>query len=131
MNDNDDLSPLLNSYTDLLKATYGDFYVAEMIEAQNEANKCLTAEVGGFGIGFMAITLDVNATLLNECFELMPFHGLRKPHADDILSPLDERAAPRSSNEMAAATQKSSDALLDEQGVEVKRKLSEVDTLHS
>lgn len=43
--DNDDLSPLFNSYTDLLKATYGDFYVAEMIEAQNEHNKCLTAEV--------------------------------------------------------------------------------------
>jgi hypothetical protein len=29
----------------MLKATYGDFYVAEMIEAQNENNKCLTAEV--------------------------------------------------------------------------------------
>jgi hypothetical protein len=29
----------------LLRATYGDFYIAEMIEAQNENNKCLTAEV--------------------------------------------------------------------------------------
>ena len=45
MNDNDDLVPLFNSYTDQLKATYGDYYVAEMIEAQNENNKCLTAEV--------------------------------------------------------------------------------------
>ncbi len=43
--DNDDLIPLFNSCTDLLKATYGDFYVAEMIEAQNEHNKCLTSEV--------------------------------------------------------------------------------------
>ena len=45
VNDNDDLIPLFNSYTDLLRTTYGDFYVAEMIEAQNEDNKCLTAEV--------------------------------------------------------------------------------------
>lgn len=45
VNDNDDLIPLLNSYTEVLKSTYGDFYVAEMIEAQNEYNKCLTAEV--------------------------------------------------------------------------------------
>ncbi len=45
VHDNDDLCPLFNSYTDLLKVTYGDFYVAEMIEAQNEHNKCLTAEV--------------------------------------------------------------------------------------
>jgi hypothetical protein len=43
--DNDDLIPLLNSYTDLLKRTYGDFYIAEMIEAQNDQNKCLTADV--------------------------------------------------------------------------------------
>jgi hypothetical protein len=45
VNDNDDLAPLLNSYTDVLRATYGDFYVAELIEAQNDVNKCLTAEV--------------------------------------------------------------------------------------
>lgn len=45
VNDNDDLTPLFNSYTDLLKLTYGDFYIAEMIEAQNENNLCLTAEV--------------------------------------------------------------------------------------
>lgn len=45
VHDNDDLIPLLNSYTDLLKAAYGDFFVAELIEAQDEQNKCLTAEV--------------------------------------------------------------------------------------
>jgi hypothetical protein len=45
VHDNDDLNPLFNSYTDLLKATYGEYYVAEMIEAQNDQNKCLTAEV--------------------------------------------------------------------------------------
>lgn len=33
----------------------------------------------------MAITNDVNVNLLNECFELGPFHGLSKPHPGDIL----------------------------------------------
>ena len=35
----------------------------------------------------MAITNDVNVSLLNECFELGPFYGLFKPHSDDILKP--------------------------------------------
>ena len=38
-------------------------------------------------MGFMAITKDVNVHLLNECFELRPFHGLCKPHPDDELDP--------------------------------------------
>lgn len=33
----------------------------------------------------MAITRDVNVDLLNECFELIPFHGLHKPHDDDVI----------------------------------------------
>ena len=38
-------------------------------------------------MGFMAITKDVNVQLLNECFELRPFHGLSKPHESDVLNP--------------------------------------------
>ena len=87
VNDNDDLIPLLNSYTEVLKSTYGDFYVAEMVEAQNDQNKCIISEANGFAMGLMAITTDVNLDLLNDCFELRPFHGLRKPHLADILLP--------------------------------------------
>lgn len=35
----------------------------------------------------MAITTDVNVNLLNECFELRPFHGLCVPNQDDVLEP--------------------------------------------
>ncbi len=35
----------------------------------------------------MAITNDVNTQLLNECFELQPFHGLCKPDEQDVLRP--------------------------------------------
>lgn len=38
-------------------------------------------------MGFMAITTEVNVDLLNKCFELRPFHGLRKQHTDDVLEP--------------------------------------------
>lgn len=43
--DNDDLVPLLNGQTELLKVAYGDYYVAELIKAQDENMKCLVAEV--------------------------------------------------------------------------------------
>ncbi len=43
--DNDDLAPLFNQYNDILKQTYGDFFVAELIESQDENNKALVAEV--------------------------------------------------------------------------------------
>jgi len=36
----------------------------------------------------MSISKDVNLDLLNKCFELGPFHGLRVPHQDDIMQPL-------------------------------------------
>ena len=43
--DNDDLAPLFNRYNDILKQTYGDFFVAELIESQDDNNKALVAEV--------------------------------------------------------------------------------------
>ena len=39
----------------------------------------------GAAIGFMSLTTEVDSDLLNDCFELGTFHGLRKPHEDDIL----------------------------------------------
>ena len=42
-------------------------------------------QVEGTAYGFLSISEDVNYDLLNECFELGAFHGLRKPHPDDIV----------------------------------------------
>ena len=39
----------------------------------------------GTAYGFLSISEDVNYDLLNDCFELGAFHGLRKPHPDDIV----------------------------------------------
>lgn len=85
--DHDDLTPIFNRQSDMLKATYGEYFLAELIEAQNEHMQCLIAEVDGSAVGFMSISDDVNFHMLNECFELGPFQGLRKPHADDETMP--------------------------------------------
>jgi len=36
----------------------------------------------------MSLSKDVNVDLLDRCFELGPFHGLRKPHPDDVTQPV-------------------------------------------
>ena len=54
----------------LLLQTYGDYFLAEMIEAQDESNHSLVAEVNGKAIGYMSICADVNIQLLQVCFWL-------------------------------------------------------------
>ncbi len=133
VNDNDDLIPLFNSYTEILKLTYGDFYVAEMIEAQNENNKCLAAEAQGLAVGFMAITTDVNLPLLNKCFELRSFHGLHKQTDHDITrppTPPPEPTPPQlhspqvSSSHNASSQRRYSSVIQDSATVEESQKLS-------
>ena len=55
-------------------------------------------KVEGTAVGFMSVCTDVNVDLLNECFELGPFHGLHKQHADDELE------APRTPSPPVQAT---------------------------
>ena len=58
----------------------------------------LVFKVEGTAVGFMSVCTDVNVDLLNECFELGPFHGLHKQHADDELE------APRTPSPPVQAT---------------------------
>ncbi|CAF1621244.1 unnamed protein product, partial [Adineta ricciae] len=81
--DNDDLAPLFNQYNEILRQTYGDFFVAELIESQDADNKALVAEYNGYAIGFMSISKEVNVDVLNEIYVLSAFHGLRSSHPDD------------------------------------------------
>ncbi|XP_052767765.1 cilia- and flagella-associated protein 61-like [Mya arenaria] len=85
--DHDDLTPIFNRQSDMLNMTYGDYFLAELIEAQDDHMHCLIAEVGGTAYGFMSISDDINYNLLNECFELGPFHGLKKPSPEDETEP--------------------------------------------
>jgi len=50
--DHDDLMPIFNQLTDELVDNYGDYYLAELIEAQNENVKCIVAEVNADAVMF-------------------------------------------------------------------------------
>uniref|UniRef100_A0A670Y9B6 L-amino-acid oxidase n=1 Tax=Pseudonaja textilis TaxID=8673 RepID=A0A670Y9B6_PSETE len=85
--DHDDLTPIFSRHNDILRQTYGDYFLAELIEAQDENNLAAVCEDNGIAVGFMSICSEVNVELLHDCFDLRLFHGLCKPHPDDILKP--------------------------------------------
>ncbi len=62
-------------------------------------NIALLLQVDNKAVGFMSVCSEVNVALLNRCYELGPFHGLRKPHDEDITHPaeddLDEAVIPK------------------------------------
>ncbi|XP_053103217.1 cilia- and flagella-associated protein 61 isoform X2 [Hemicordylus capensis] len=88
--DHDDLTPIFMCHNDTLRETYGEYFLAELIEAQDEDNLAVVCEDGGKAVGFMSVCSEVNIQLLHDCFDLGPFHGLCKPHPEDILKPPEE-----------------------------------------
>lgn len=44
-------------------------------------------QVDNTAVGFMSISTELDLNLLNDCFELEPFHGLHKPNAVDVTTP--------------------------------------------
>ncbi|XP_022350074.1 cilia- and flagella-associated protein 61 [Enhydra lutris kenyoni] len=90
--DHDDLMPIFLRHDMLLKETYGEYFLAELIEAQDEENHAIVCEVEGVAVGFMSVCSRVNMQLLHECFDLGPFHGLCTPHPDDVLQPPEEQS---------------------------------------
>ncbi|XP_063141073.1 cilia- and flagella-associated protein 61 isoform X4 [Rattus norvegicus] len=85
--DHDDLMPIFMHYDSTLKEIYGEYFLAELIEAQDEDNHAVVCEVEGKAVGFMSVCASVNLPLLHECFDLGPFHGFCFPHPDDLLEP--------------------------------------------
>uniref|UniRef100_A0A7M4EU95 Cilia and flagella associated protein 61 n=1 Tax=Crocodylus porosus TaxID=8502 RepID=A0A7M4EU95_CROPO len=83
--DHDDLVPIFMRHSETLRETYGEYFLAEMIEAQDEENHAVVCEDNGAAVGFMSVCSQVNIQLLHECFDLATFHGLCKPHPDDVL----------------------------------------------
>ncbi|XP_073413522.1 cilia- and flagella-associated protein 61 isoform X1 [Dendrobates tinctorius] len=83
--DHDDLIPIFLRHNDALTATYGEYFLAELIKAQDEHNHAVVCEDQGYAVGFMSVCSEVNVQLLQDSFDLGSFHGLCKPHPDDIL----------------------------------------------
>ncbi|NXJ98620.1 CFA61 protein, partial [Corythaixoides concolor] len=85
LEDYDDLMPIWTRQSETLKETYSEYFLADLIECQDEENQAVVCEDGGAAVGFMSLCSQVNVSLFQECFDLEPFHGLCKPHPEDVL----------------------------------------------
>merc|ERR1719327_61502 len=68
--DHDDLVAVFNAQSDVTTNVYGEYFLAELVEAQNEENRAIVAEVDGRAVGI---------NVLAQCFELDPYDQLLKP----------------------------------------------------
>ncbi|XP_039572960.1 cilia- and flagella-associated protein 61 [Passer montanus] len=85
LEDYDDLMLIWTPQSETLKEIYGEYLLVDLIEHEGEEDQAAVCEVGGTAVGFMSLCSDVNISLFQECFDLGPFHGLCKPHPEDIL----------------------------------------------
>ncbi|KGL94109.1 Uncharacterized protein C20orf26, partial [Charadrius vociferus] len=85
LEDYDDLMPIWTRQSETLKETYSEYFLADLLECQDEENQAVVCEDGDTAVGFMSLCSQVNISLLQESFDLGPFHGLCKPDPEDIL----------------------------------------------
>ncbi|KAM4770899.1 cilia- and flagella-associated protein 61 [Rhinophrynus dorsalis] len=110
--DHDDLIPIFMQHNDTLKATYGEYFLAELIAAQDENSHAVVCEDKGTAVGFMSVCSEVNVKLLQDCFDLGPFHGLCKPHPDDVLQAKVEPIIEKETTMISRQASQSSDSVL-------------------
>lgn len=92
--DHDDLVPIFNSQSEVLTELYGEFFIAELIEAQNDTTKALVAEVDGRAVGLMSLTNDIKLDVLQQCFELAPYNNLMQmTRSEQRAAEAEDRAA--------------------------------------
>ncbi|XP_026644285.1 cilia- and flagella-associated protein 61 [Microtus ochrogaster] len=114
--DHDDLMPIFMHYDSTLREIYGEYFLAELIEAQDEENHAVVCEVEGKAVGFMSVCSSVNLPLLHECFDLGPFHGFCVPHPDDLLEPSRESSLQESQDTETKSESQGSQKAAEEPG---------------
>lgn len=83
--DHDDLADVFNNQSETVTEAYGEYFLAELIAAQNDSNKALVAQVKDKAVGLMGLTSDVDTKLLHECFDLDHYDNLLKPEFMDAI----------------------------------------------
>lgn len=79
--------PIIDSESTRLRELYGPYYISEMIRYPDGCRQLIIGEdADGSAAGVVCLNSSIDVDQLNENFELMPYHGLRKPcEADDTL----------------------------------------------
>ncbi|XP_034179175.2 cilia- and flagella-associated protein 61 isoform X2 [Osmia lignaria lignaria] len=84
--DNDEVIPIIDADSKLLKECYGEYYVSEMVRHPNNRRRLIVSENHeGLATGVMFLNSTINVDLLDDHFELNPYNGLRKFHEDDLI----------------------------------------------
>ena len=83
--DHDDLADVFNNQSETVTEAYGEYFLAELIAAQNSDNKALVAQVKDKAVGLMGLTNEVDTSLLHQCFELDQYDCLLKPDFMDAI----------------------------------------------
>ena len=83
--DNDDLLPILRSSNPQIVAGQSDFFLADLIQSQDERNKFLVGVYKNSPVGMLATSLDVNVSLMTKIFDIDGFPDIivakeQKPH---------------------------------------------------
>ena len=68
--DNDDLLPILRSSNPQVVSGQSDFFLADLIQSQDERNKFLVGVYKDSPVGMLATSLDVNVSLLTRIFDI-------------------------------------------------------------
>lgn len=84
--DHDDLAAVFNSQSETVTEIYGDYFLAELIAAQDHENKALVAQVKDKAIGLLGLTSDLDVKFLHECFDLEQHDNLFKPEFMDAVN---------------------------------------------
>ena len=66
--DHDDLADIFNNQSETVTEAYGEYFLAELIAAQNDKNRALVAQVRDKAVGLMGLTDEVDTGLLHQCF---------------------------------------------------------------
>ena len=118
--DYDDLIDVFESQSTSLKDQYGEFFLAELIESQNENNQALVAEVDGRAVGLMNLTTEIDLTVLQNCFELGPYNNLigRLPTTESSIKEVESVTAPSADMTAEEVVENTSDEAVVENGDE-------------
>lgn len=81
--DHDDLMPVFNAQVPEAKEL-GDFFVAQLIQSQDNHNRALVAEAEGRAVGLLCITKDVDLSALHRSFDLETYDFLIKGYDDEV-----------------------------------------------
>ena len=86
--DHDDLVPIFEEQSEMLQDNFGEFFLAEHIEAQDENNRAFVLEMDGRARGLLSVTTEVSADVLSEFFDLSMYNYFHRSKVHSKSSPL-------------------------------------------